>query len=84
MDDTQQQAAQPTDVTAASMGDVAGMTPPPAPVMPEPSVPAAGAEATPAPTGGEEELQYAEDILNEILDSLDRIEARLDALEKKG
>lgn len=86
----------PTD-TMASMSDVAGMTPPmPAPVMPEPTVPAmnpAPMSQPPvaptdmpgaAPSEGAEDYSYAEDVLNEILDSLDRIEAKLDAMEKKG
>lgn len=97
MDDTQQ-ATQPTmdpqstDTTVSSMSDVAGMTPPPAPVMPEvtampamaePAAPAPAMEEPAAPVGGEEDFSYAEDVLNEILDSLDRIEAKLEAMEKK-
>src|SRR5258708_6731477 len=105
MDDTQQ-TAQPQDMTAPStdglnsMNDVAGMTPPPAPVqmdpatpaMPEPAVdqPAAAMpsepmqQATPAAgEGTQDDYSYAEDVLNEILDGLDRIEAKLEAMEKK-
>lgn len=118
MDDTTQQsnsmpsdptqAAQPMDTTNMnSMSDVAGMTPPPAPigeaqsepapVEPEmPSMPSADpvtANPMPSPVdpmdksaAGEnkDDYSYAEDILNEILDSLDRIEAKLDSMEKKG
>lgn len=130
--------ASPMDPTAqptmASMGDLAGMTPPPAPVqdmsmqpapMPEPapvppvmdntlsqSIPtsplsdmntsmqmpvqsqtpdmstftsAASPMPAPTPTGNTEadDYAYAEDLLDEILDSLDRIEAKLEAIEKK-
>lgn len=136
----------------SSMGDLAGMTPPPAPMqgsdpsqmgggmgMPvqdnTPSMPGAipgmsdmGAAVTPAPTMPEpapvmpsaqpmaptapmsdmgvspsapmqdmptgepmhhekpedmDDYTYAEDLLDEILDSLDRIEAKLEAIEKK-
>jgi len=100
MDDTQQQSQQPTvaDTVMSSMTDVAGMTPPPAPVMPatdpvavaptDPTMVAPNATPT-APMGdpaaaGSEDYSYAEDILNEILDSLDRIEAKLEAIEKKN
>lgn len=104
MDDTQNQ--QPTDQPAAprapadtmsSMNDVAGMTPPPAPVMPDTAAPAMPADnpmpadsassqqANPADAEqAGDDYSYAEDVLNEILDSLDRIEAKLDAMEKKG
>lgn len=92
MDDTQQ-TAQPTDVNTdvampSSMSDVAaGMTPPPAPVMPEPdSMPMAAApepSVAMSASSGEEDYASAEDVLNEILDSLDRIEAKLEAMEKK-
>ena len=98
MDDNTQQQATPAvnapaaDTTMSSMNDVAGMTPPPpAPVMPT-DMPAAPAMSAPAgstsaqavPAEGEDDYSYAEDVLNEILDSLDRIEAKLEALEKKG
>lgn len=97
MDDVQQPTAQPAvnapaaDTTMSSMDDVAGMTPPPpAPVMPEPTVstpenddmPATAKPAAPA-EGDQDDYSYAEDVLNEILDSLDRIEAKLEAMEKK-
>lgn len=86
------------DTTMSSMSDVAGMTPPPpapvmptdmpaAPAMPEPAMPEASEPAVNAPAAGEEgqeDYSYAEDVLNEILDSLDRIEAKLEAMEKKG
>lgn len=93
MDDTQstqqpmQDPAQAAQPDGASMGDIASMTPPPAPVMPEATAPA---NDTPAPAAGDmpktegaDDYASAEDILNEILDSLDRIEAKLDAMEKK-
>lgn len=99
MDDTQTQQATPTDPMqsaaqpdAANMGDIASMTPPPAPVMPEATAPAEPAAPTmdmptdPMPAkaeGASDDYASAEDILNEILDSLDRIEAKLDAMEKK-
>ena len=93
MDDTQQ-TQQPTTSapadTMSSMGDVAGMTPPPAPVMPDTTVSAPAPQPMPvapsAPAEGEtagEDYSYAEDVLNEILDSLDRMEAKLEAIEKK-
>lgn len=89
MDDTQQ-SQQPTTSAPAdsisSMGDVAGMTPPPAPVMPDTTAPVTAPEPMPAapsaPAAGED-YSYAEDVLNEILDSLDRMEAKLEAIEKK-
>lgn len=111
MDDNTQQVQQPTVdpvVPAAidsmsSMNDVAGMTPPPAPVMPEsnsaaaepvapmdmPAAPVMDMPKDPMPaakptTGdGESDYSYAEDVLNEILDALDRIEAKLEAMGKK-
>ncbi|HYK08499.1 MAG TPA: hypothetical protein VEW42_03310 [Candidatus Eisenbacteria bacterium] len=117
MDDNTQ-VQQPTDQAVAdpavsSMNDVAGMTPPPAPVMPDPvanvadAAPTADAMASmsapdpvaPAPSmdmpasnaanpagekAADDDYSYAEDVLNEILDSLDRIEAKLEAIEKKG
>lgn len=153
MDDTQQNNnanQQPADGTqtvatdmnmqASSLGDIAGMTPPPAPmqtdaasmqpaadamaapvvqapmqpepapVMPatdmntaSPSVPSSPtpdlstgmgssqqsfANPMPVPTvGGQQseadDYSYAEDLLDEILDSLDRIESKLEAIEKK-
>lgn len=103
----------------SSMGDIAGMTPPPMPapalIQPEPvpvmdtnsmnpSVPsspmndmgtAMGASqplvamnnmpvsAPLGKTGEADDYAYAEDLLDEILDSLDRIEAKLEAIEKK-
>jgi len=93
MDDTLQ-TQQPTTGapvdTIASMGDVAGMTPPPpAPVMPDTTTPPAALEPTPAPSAvaegdkAEDDYSYAEDVLNEILDSLDRLEAKLETIEKK-
>ncbi len=119
----------PTQATT-SMGDLAGMTPPPAPpmqdmsaqapvTMPEPapvqtmdaSTMNAGMPSSPmgmpqqaqpvadmntfsspmhqtpasVPAGQTEadDYAYAEDLLDEILDSLDRIEAKLEAIEKK-
>jgi len=60
----------------------------------EPSMPAVPAPVDPAAMQtpgvsitseeGKDDYTYAEDILNEILDSLDRIEAKIDGLEKKG
>ena len=94
MDDTQQ-TQQPTTSapadTMSSMGDVAGMTPPPpAPVMPDVTTaaptapdPMPDAPSAAAPAAGEEDYSYAEDVLNEILDSLDRMESKLEAIEKK-
>lgn len=97
---TDQVSDQPvvTDPAVSSMNDVAGMTPPPAPVMPDPAVDplasmsdaavvapsmdAPTADAS-APAEGADDYSYAEDVLNEILDSLDRIEAKLDGMEKK-
>lgn len=80
MDDNTQQNQQPAD-TMSSLNDVAGMTPPPpAPVMPSEPAMAAPAAATQAPA---DDYTYAEDVLNEILDSLDRIEVKLEAMEKK-
>lgn len=87
MDDTQttqQPTNTPTDAVS-SMNDVVGMTPPsPAPVMPEPAMPttAMPGAANVAPAE-DEDYSAAEDVLNEILDSLDRLEAKLDAIEKK-
>lgn len=148
MDDTQQnnttnpQAADgmqtvPTDmnIQASSLGDIAGMTPPPAPMQDMSQVAPAPVQAEPAPvmpapmqpepamdmnsispsapsspmpdasagvgmpqqsfgstipvsgSGGQQseadDYSYAEDLLDEILDSLDRIEAKLEAIEKK-
>lgn len=96
MDDTtqtQQPSVSPAGDAISNMNDVAGMTPPPAPVMPAtdqaasaaPSMPAANPMSAPtAPAAeGDEDYSYAEDVLNEILDGLDRIEAKLEAIEKK-
>lgn len=98
MDDTQTQQpvqdTQPAVDAVSSMSDVAGMTPPPAPVMPDmtsqtPSAPAPMNDPMPAANNApaenaDDDYAAAEDVLNEILDSLDRIEAKLDAMEKKG
>lgn len=103
MDDTTQQSASvpqdtmtqtPTgDGTAMpNLSDLAGMTPPPAPVAPSmdgatDAISTQQSEASPAETGTQEltkdDYSYAEDILDEILDSLDRIEAKVEAIEKK-
>lgn len=80
----------PTDSMAATMP--IATTPDPV-AMPQPSQPAMPVStavdpepATPAvksvPENGDD-YSYAEDILSEILDSLDRIEAKLEAIEKK-
>lgn len=146
--DGMQVVSQPTPVgdmnnmqQMSSLGDIAGMTPPPAPIqpvadpmqptpvsmqpepapiMPAPSFPGpVGVQAEPvmdlnpispsAPSspmpdlnggmsqpvdtmathvpsrqqGEADDYSYAEDLLDEILDSLDRIEAKLEAIEKK-
>lgn len=101
MDDTTQQAAAPVqDVTLPTPGDgaatpnlsdLAGMTPPPAPVAPamdtaNASMDVPNAQPAGDPAGSnltQDDYSYAEDVLDEILDSLDRIEAKVEAIEKK-
>ncbi len=88
MDDTQQTAQPATDNqqsmqqdSMSSLSDVAGMTPPPpAPVMPSTAGPVQAGEVA---SEAKDDYSYAEDVLNEILDSLDRIEVKLEAMEKK-
>lgn len=77
---------------ASSLSDLAGMAPVPAPAPVPPMEPAAGTmgqdvpmQTVPAAMNepSKDDYSYAEDILDEILDSLDRIEAKVEAIEKK-